>query len=96
MTRRVELHTTHVRIAKALTTEFTEKGTTLVIVEDVAKMPKSADMVVSTAATNSKDEWTAARLGCVVAIIPEAMAWIRQQLEMKGSLVIVGADRGKA
>lgn len=93
--RRIELHTANTRIAKIITEEFTERGTDLVVVDDTGKLPRSADLVVSTAATNAKDEWTAARLGCMVAVLPEALPWVRNQLDAKRQLVIVGADRGK-
>ena len=93
--RRIELHTEDKRITKIVTEEFTERGTKLVVIDDRAKLPKTADAVVSCAATNTKDEWTAARLGCMVAILPEALPWLRAQLHDKRDLVIVGADRGK-
>jgi hypothetical protein len=93
--RRIELHTGDSTIAKILREEFTERGTDFVVVDDTGKLPKSADLVASCAATNTKDEWTAARLGCMVAILPEALPWIRNQLDAKRQLVIVGGDRGK-
>jgi MarR-like DNA-binding transcriptional regulator SgrR of sgrS sRNA len=93
--RRITLHTKNKTIAKLITTEFTEKGVKVTIVDDVSKLPKSADLVVSTAATNSKDEWTAARLNCHVAILPEALGYLRTLFDRHGQLILVGADRGK-
>ncbi|MFC9769416.1 hypothetical protein [Rhodococcus jostii] len=94
--RRIELHTRSARIAKIVAEEFTEKGTTVEVVKDAGSMPEVADLVVSTAKTNAKDEWTAARLGCMVAVLPEALGYLRRVLDDRGHLVLVGADRGKA
>lgn len=73
---------------------FGEKN--LTIYDNGTPLPPQADFVISTAATNSKDEWTAARHGCFVAILPEALDYLVDRANAKGRAVIIGADRGKS
>lgn len=64
------------------------------------KLPDNADFVVSTAGLNSKTESLAATLALrqgrrdvYPLILPEALDWLRQALDKRGELVLVGADQ---
>ena len=66
------------------------------------ELPPLVDMVVSTASLNSRTEGLAATLGLkqerndvYAVILPEALAYVRDQLDRKGELVLVGADQAK-
>lgn len=58
-------------------------------------LPKTADLVATKSALNSKTEWLAARLRAMPVVIPEAEDYVRARLDRQGVLVIVGADQGK-
>ncbi|BAH52265.1 hypothetical protein [Rhodococcus opacus] len=94
--KRIALHSSTPRIVKIITDEFEARGTTIDVFSDRSDDPVRADLVLSTAATNSVTEWLAARLGCYVAVLPEALDYVRSMLDKQGTLVLVGSDRGKA
>ena len=65
-------------------------------------LPAKVDFVVSTSALNSKTEGLAATLALkqgrndvYAVVLPEAMDYLRDQLDKKGELVLVGADQAK-
>jgi hypothetical protein len=65
-------------------------------------LPDDADYVVSTAALNRKTEGLAATLALKQArndvypvVLPEAEAYLRNQLDRRGQLVLVGSDQAK-
>lgn len=65
-------------------------------------LPDDADYVVSTSALNRKTEGLAATLALrqkrndvYPIVIPEAMDFLRNQLDRRGELVLVGADQAK-
>lgn len=90
---KVVLYSKNAQLIKSMRDAFGEKNLTL---HETTKLPASADLVISTAATNTKDEWTAARHGCMVAILPEALDYVIDRANAKGNFVIIGADRGKS
>lgn len=59
------------------------------------ELPKQADLVVTKSGTNSKTEWLAARLGTMVAVLPEAEEYVRARLERQQVLVLVGGDQAR-
>lgn len=66
------------------------------------ELPGDADYVVSTSALNRKTEGLAATLSLrqnrndvYPIVIPEAMNFLRSQLDRRGQLVLVGADQAK-
>lgn len=65
-------------------------------------LPDKVDFVVTTAALNSRTEGLAATLGLkqgrndvYAVVLPEAMNFLREQLDKRGELVLVGADQAK-
>lgn len=65
-------------------------------------LPDRVDAVVSVAALNAKTEGLAATLGlkqgrndCYAVVLPEALNWLRDQLDKHGSLVLAGSDQAK-
>lgn len=65
-------------------------------------LPDNADYVVSKSALTSKTEGLAATLALkqnrndvYPVVIPEAIGFLRNQLERRGELVLVGADQAK-
>ena len=93
--KKIILHTSNTRLARLIHEQFDSKVVRVEVELDVALMPRKADLVLSTTPSSSTTEWTAARLGCYVAIVPEAMDYIAQLLDRADGLVLVGADRGR-
>lgn len=65
-------------------------------------LPLKVDAIVSSSALNSKTEGLAATCGLkqdrndvYAVVIPEAMDWLRDLLDRKGELVLVGSDQAK-
>lgn len=58
-------------------------------------LPEKADLVVTKSGLNAKTEWLGARLGAMVAVLPEAGDYVRARLDKQGVLVLVGADQAK-
>lgn len=65
-------------------------------------LPEDADYVISKAGLSSKVEGLAATLGLkqnrndvYPVVIPEAMPFLRDQLDRRGQLVLIGADQAK-
>ena len=58
-------------------------------------LPKKADLVVTKSGTTSKVAWLAARLGTMVAVLPEAESYVRARLERQQVLVLVGGDQAR-
>lgn len=65
-------------------------------------LPDDADYVVSTSALNRKTEGLAASLALkqgrndvYPVVLPEAMSFLRDQLDRRGQLVLVGSDQAK-
>lgn len=66
------------------------------------ELPHEVDLVVTRSALNSRTEGLAATLGLkqgrrdvYPVVIPEGLPYLRQRLEAKGSLTLVGADQAK-
>lgn len=92
----ITLYSQNARLVKIIREELESRSTPLHVVGNDTPLPVSADLVISTAATNSRDEWTAARLGCFVAVVPESLDYIRGLLDRRGRLTLVGSDRGRS
>ncbi|MBO0676867.1 hypothetical protein JRC04_05280 [Mycolicibacterium sp. S2-37] len=69
---------------------------------DRLNLPDNADYVVTTTGLNSKVEGLAATLSLkqgrndvYVIVLPEGMDFLRNKLDQRGELVLVGADQSK-
>lgn len=65
-------------------------------------LPEKVDFVVSNTGLNKDSEWLAARLAIkqgrndvFVIVLPEALDYLRDKLDLYGELVLVGADQAK-
>lgn len=58
-------------------------------------LPEKADLIVTKSGLTSKVEWLGARLGAMVAVLPEAEDYVRARLDRQGVLVLVGGDQAR-
>lgn len=58
-------------------------------------LPDKADLVVTKSSVSSKTAWLAARMGTMVAVLPESEDYIRARLEKQQVLVLVGGDQAR-
>jgi hypothetical protein len=58
-------------------------------------LPEKADLVVTKSALSSRIEWLGARLGAMVAVLPEAEPYVRARLDRQNVLVLVGGDQAR-
>jgi hypothetical protein len=58
-------------------------------------LPDKADLVVTKSNLSSKVEWLGARLGAMVAVLPEAEEYLRARLARQQLLILVGGDQAR-